>query len=43
MLEAANGDPLRAAEIEKNIDVLWWKRWLLMRHAKSEKEDRNAK
>jgi len=28
LLEAADGDPLRAMEIEENVSAEWWYRWL---------------
>ena len=33
ILEAANGDPLRAQEIEVNISQEWWERWMANRDA----------
>lgn len=27
LLEAANGDPLRAQEIEENLTAYWWSRY----------------
>jgi hypothetical protein len=34
ILEAANYDPLRAQEIEKELSFEWWDRWLLDRKAR---------
>jgi hypothetical protein len=31
VLEAAGNDPLRAQEIEGNVNAIWWQRWLAYR------------
>ncbi len=36
ILAAADGDPLRAQEIENGVSELWWERWLALMQARSE-------
>jgi len=44
LLEMANGDPLRAMEIEEKITERWWLYWEAWREYKNRKEkDRHRK
>lgn len=36
LLEAANGDPLRAQVIEAKVSGEWWETWLAWREARGE-------
>ena len=36
ILEAAGGDPLRAQEIENEVNQLWYERWSLWNKLKSQ-------
>lgn len=42
ILEAAGGDPLRAAELEDSVSQTWWERYMLYRQekAKADREER---
>jgi hypothetical protein len=42
MLEAANNDPLRAKEIEKKIDLIWWLRYKAQREGQARRKPDNA-
>lgn len=37
LLDAANGDPLRAQELEANLEPEWWEYFLIYRRAKGTK------
>ena len=38
ILEAANGDPLRASELERELTQGWWERYLVYRIEKAQAE-----
>ncbi len=41
ILEAANMDPIRAAEIEEKATERWWKRYMRYRKKKNEAEKKS--